>query len=84
MSLPDRKEDEVRRMLEAAPHPIVPPGLAALAARQGHRMLRRRRVLRTAGWWLLFAAAVAFSVWAALAEPWTTPPIDTTPPVEGW
>ncbi|MEU4891186.1 hypothetical protein AB0B12_03650 [Streptomyces sp. NPDC044780] len=83
MSLPDRKENEVRRMLEG-PHPALPPDLADRAAERGRRLLRRHRVLRTVGWLLLLAAAVAFGVWAAIVEPWTAPPTDTTPPLEGW
>lgn len=83
MSFPDRKEDEVRRMLDG-PYPAVPPGLPGRAAERGRRMLRRHRVVRAAGWVLLIAAVIAFAVWAAIVQPWTTPPTDTTPPVEGW
>jgi hypothetical protein len=32
---------------------------------------------------VFFAAAVAFAVWAALAEPWMGEPAQTTPPL-GW
>ncbi|MGP4003224.1 hypothetical protein [Streptomyces sp. 8N706] len=84
MSLPDRKEDEVRRMLEGQPHPVVPPDLAARAAQRGRRIDGHRRVLRAVGWALLLAAAVAFAVWAAVAQPWVVPPTDTTPPLGGW
>ncbi|MGR4883194.1 hypothetical protein ACIPUC_27820 [Streptomyces sp. LARHCF249] len=80
---PDRREDRVRRLLEG-PYPTVPAGLAAGAAARGDRLLRRRRVLRRFGWALLFAAAAAFTVWAALTQPWTTPPADISPPLEGW
>lgn len=83
MSLPDRKEDEVRRMLEG-PHPAVSPDLAAHAAIRGRRMLTRQRAVRAAGWALLLALIVAFAVWAALAQPWIAPPADTTPPLDGW
>ncbi|MEU9304660.1 hypothetical protein [Streptomyces sp. NPDC048269] len=80
---PDRKQDQVRRLLEG-PYPTVPPGLAAGAAARGDRLLRRRRVLRRFGWAVLFAAAVAFAVWASLTHPWATPPTGVSPPLEGW
>jgi ferric-dicitrate binding protein FerR (iron transport regulator) len=83
MSRQDRKEDEVRRMLEAR-HPAVPADLAARATEHGTRLLRRRRAVRRAAWLLLMAAAIAFAIWAAMAEPWGTPPTQTTPPLEGW
>ncbi|MGP3954146.1 hypothetical protein [Streptomyces sp. 7N604] len=83
MSLPDRKEDEVRRMLDG-PHPVVPPDLAARAAERGQLLLARRRAVRAVGWALLISAAVAFAVWSAVAQPWAAPPVDTTPPLEGW
>ena len=83
MSPRDRKEDEVRRMLETR-HPQVPADLAARAAAQGTRLLRRHRAVRRAAWLLLIAAAIAFAVWAVLAEPWVAPPTNTTPPLEGW
>lgn len=80
---PDRKEAQVRQLLEG-PYPAVPAGLAAGAAERGDRLLRRRRVLRRFGWAVLFAAAVAFTVWAALTQPWAVPPADISPPLEGW
>ncbi|WP_181138476.1 hypothetical protein [Streptomyces sp. Ru73] len=83
MSPPDRKEAEVRRMLDG-PHPLVPPDLAVRAAVRGRRLLFRRRLLGTAGWLLLFLAAVAFTVWAVTQQPWIPPPTRTTPPLEGW
>ncbi|EXU68160.1 hypothetical protein Z951_10490 [Streptomyces sp. PRh5] len=84
MSFPDRKETEVRRMLEG-PYPALPPDLADRAAERGRRMLHRHQVVRTIGWLLLLAAVVAFGVWAAIVEPWAAPPpTDTTPPLEGW
>ncbi|MEU3773743.1 hypothetical protein ABZ924_00405 [Streptomyces sp. NPDC046876] len=83
MSVPDRKEDRVRRLMEG-PHPVVPAGLAAAAAARGTRLLRRRRAWRRAGWTLLFAAAVAFAVWASLTRPWEVPPSEVSPPLEGW
>jgi hypothetical protein len=82
MSRADRKENEVRRMLETR-YPPVPADLASRAAGQGHRLLRRRRAIRRAGWLLLAAAVIAFAVWASVAEPWVSPPRNTTPPLEG-
>ncbi|MCD9142699.1 hypothetical protein [Streptomyces albireticuli] len=73
MSGLDRKEEEIRRMLDLR-HPPLPPGLAARAAGRGRRALRRRRALRAVGWVLLVAGVVAFSVWAALTEPWSARP----------
>ncbi|MDA5280528.1 MULTISPECIES: hypothetical protein [unclassified Streptomyces] len=83
MSPLDRKEDQVRKLMEG-PHPAVPAGLAAAAATHGRRLLRRRRALRRLGWSVLFAAAVAFTVWASLTRPWVTPSSGVSPPLEGW
>ncbi|MEU0375279.1 hypothetical protein ABZ070_35060 [Streptomyces sp. NPDC006283] len=83
MNGPERKEDEVRRMMDG-PHPAVPAGLGRLAAEQGARLLRRRRALHRMLLVLLVAAVIAFTAWATVAEPWTVPPSDTTPPLEGW
>ncbi|QES49854.1 hypothetical protein DEJ50_20525 [Streptomyces venezuelae] len=83
MSAPDPKERDVRRMLDG-PHPAVPPGLASDAAMRGTKLLRRRRRLRRVGWWLLLTAAVAFTVWAILTEPWTPPSQQIAPPLESW
>lgn len=82
MNRPER-EAAVRRMLEQAP-PAVPPDLYADAVRRGGRMLRRRSAARRLMWLVLFAAAVAFIVWASMARPWVEPPSETTPPLTGW
>ncbi|MFI6492842.1 hypothetical protein [Streptomyces sp. NPDC050564] len=82
MNLPER-EAAVRRMLEQAPPP-VPPDLYADAVRRGGRMLRRWTAARRLMWLVLFAAAVAFIVWASMARPWVEPPSETTPPLTGW
>ncbi|MFK0010835.1 hypothetical protein [Streptomyces sp. NPDC091027] len=81
--IPDRKEAQVRQLLEG-PYPVVPAGLAAGAAARGGRLLRRRRALRRLGWAVLFAAAVAFVVWASLTRPWVGLPSGISPPLEGW
>ncbi|MEV4998147.1 hypothetical protein [Streptomyces niveus] len=83
MSGHSRKEDEVRRMLDL-PHPKVPVGLTARASAHGARLLNRRRTWRLLLWLLVTVAVVAFTVWASAAEPWTVPPSDMTPPLEGW
>ncbi len=77
------REAAVRRLLEQAPRP-VPPEIHTEAVRRGGRMLRRRTLARRLLWLLLFAAAVAFTVWALTARPWVEPPSDTTPPLTGW
>ncbi|WP_406136959.1 hypothetical protein [Streptomyces sp. NBC_01089] len=83
MSLPDRKEEMVRRML-AGPHPPVPADLALRAAERGARIRRRRTAGRRLAWLLLATALTGFVVWAALTQPWAPPPARTTPPVEGY
>ncbi|MEV8425973.1 hypothetical protein [Streptomyces niveus] len=83
MSGHSRKEDEVRRMLDL-PHPKVPVDLTARASAHGTRLLNRRRTWRLLLWLLVTVAVVAFTVWASAAEPWTVPPSDMTPPLEGW
>ncbi|OEJ25290.1 hypothetical protein AR457_13275 [Streptomyces agglomeratus] len=83
MSLPDRKQDEVRRMLEGA-HPPVPADLGPHAAERGARLLRRRMLARRLMWVLLASAVVAFVVWAAVEQPWVAPPSEIAPPLEGW
>ncbi|WP_369233627.1 hypothetical protein AB5J56_17245 [Streptomyces sp. R21] len=82
MNQPER-EAAVRRMLEQA-SPQVPPDLYADIVRRGGRMQRRRNIARRLLWLVLFAATVAFIVWATMARPWVEPPSDTTPPLTGW
>lgn len=80
----DRKEEEVRQLLEDQPQPLVPWDLAERAAARGRRALRRRRAARLTVWAVLLAALFAFTTWAAVTEPWSVPPRSTTPPLEGW
>jgi hypothetical protein len=77
------REAAVRRLMEQAP-PRVPPELCADVVRRGGRLLRRRTAARRLLWLLLFAACVAFTVWALTARPWVEPPSQTTPPLTGW
>ncbi|QEU92175.1 hypothetical protein [Streptomyces kanamyceticus] len=83
MSQYERKEMAVRRLLEGTPPP-VPPELYDEAVRRGGRMLRRRTAARRLFWMLLLTAAVAFAVWASVAQPWVEPPSRTTPPLTRW
>lgn len=82
MSGQDRREAEVRRLLDG-PRPAVPAEVVARAAARGARLVRRRRVARRVGWVLLLLAVVAFGVWAAMAEPWHPPASGTAPPLWG-
>ncbi|MDT9698874.1 hypothetical protein [Streptomyces sp. P17] len=77
------REAAVQRIMERTP-PAVPPGLSADAVRRGGRMLRRRRAALRLMWLLMFAATVAFVVWALMARPWVEPPSEVTPPLTGW
>ncbi|RSS82393.1 hypothetical protein [Streptomyces sp. WAC06614] len=81
---PRDREEEIRRLLEGRPHPAVPADLASGAAARGVRLLRRRRAVQRLGWAVLLAAAVAFTVWAVLVQPWATPSSSVAPPLEGW
>lgn len=80
MSGQDRREAEVRRLLDG-PRPAVPAEMVARAAARGARIVRRRRVVRAVACVLLLLATVAFGVWAALEEPWQPRPTDTAPPL---
>lgn len=82
MRLPDRKETEVRRLLESVPPAPVPTDLAVRAMARGLRIANRRRVAALLLWGF-FAVALAVAVWAATAEPWAGEPARMTPPA-GW
>lgn len=82
MRLPDRKETEVRRLLESVPPVPVPTDLAGRALLRGMRIAQRRRTFALLLWGF-FVVAVGFAVWAAVAEPWMGEPTVTTPPL-GW
>lgn len=84
MSQYDRKENAVRHLLDSGVPPSVPTEVYEDAIRRGARMLRRRRALRRLLWLLLLAAAIAFVVWASIAQPWVEPPSETTPPLTRW
>ncbi|MFE9676133.1 hypothetical protein ACFYO5_18680 [Streptomyces sp. NPDC006259] len=78
-----QREAAVRQIMERTV-PRLPPELHTDAVRRGTRVLRRRVLARRLLWLLLGTAAVAFAVWAAVAEPWVEPPSETTPPLTGW
>jgi hypothetical protein len=82
VKLPDRKETEVRGLLEAGPHEAVPHDLAERAVLRGVRLAQRRRGVQLV-LWVFFAASIALAVWALLADPWIGEPSQTTPPL-GW
>ncbi|MGY1437678.1 hypothetical protein [Streptomyces reniochalinae] len=84
MSLPDRKEAEVRRLLEQRTAESVPPDLAERARTEGERLLGRRRALRTALWAGALVGLAALLVWALALGPWTATPPTTTSPTAGW
>lgn len=82
MTLPDRKQTEVRALLESVPPAAVPTDLAARARSRGVRLAQRRRAVALV-LWAFFAAALAFALWAGVTEPWIGQPARTTPP-SGW
>lgn len=83
MRSPDRKETEVRRLLDGPAAPL-PPDLAARAVASGGHLRRRRQAVRATLWCLAVCAVLAFSAWAAVAHPWIAPPSQTTPPLGRW
>ncbi|MEV6108785.1 hypothetical protein AB0M28_29400 [Streptomyces sp. NPDC051940] len=83
MSSVDRKEAEVRRLLDTG-YPLVPPSLADRSARRGRRLLRRRRITRYTFWFLSLAVLVALAVWAATSDGWVEPTNPTTPDFTDW
>jgi hypothetical protein len=74
---PNRRDDEVRQLLDT-PHPVVPAGLVAGATARGRRTVRRRRLVRHVLWVLLVAAVAAGIVLAVLTWPDRQPAPDET------
>jgi hypothetical protein len=74
--LPNRRDDEVRRLLDT-PHPMVPLDLASRAMARGRRIVRRRRTVHAVLWTLLVVAVAAGIVLAVLA--WPDHPASTVP-----
>ena len=81
MRLPDRKEREVRRLLDGV-RPL-PPDLGDRALALGLRLARRRRALVRTLSLALLLALLALGTWALLQDPWHSSPPETTPTV-GW
>lgn len=81
MTPPNRREEEVRRLLDTA-HPQVPADLAQRAAAHGRRVLRRRRVAHRVLWVLLVAVLTTAMLFAALAWPDQQQP--HAPTLEDW
>jgi hypothetical protein len=79
-AVPNRRDDEVRRLLDT-PHPMVPVDLAARAVLRGRRILRRRRAVHAVLWILLAAAVVAGIVLAVVFWPHASP---ATVPANDW
>lgn len=67
-SPPNRRDDEVRRLLDT-PHPAVPLDLAARAVLRGRRIVHRRRVIHAVLWVLALAAVITGAVLAAALWP---------------
>ncbi|MGW8378812.1 hypothetical protein [Streptomyces sp. ODS28] len=83
MRLPDRKETEVRGLLDADVRRPLPADLAERALLSGARLAHRRRVVRGALWALVLVGFAVFVLWVSLADPFAQPPAVTTPPL-GW
>ncbi|MQY14852.1 hypothetical protein SRB5_50280 [Streptomyces sp. RB5] len=83
MSIVDRKESEVRALLDTA-HPLVPPYLAERTIRQGRRVLGRRRVAKYTFWLLAAAVVIGLAVWAGVSDAWVEPADTTTPDFTDW
>ena len=81
-TLRNRRDDEVRRQLLAAPHPVVPVDLAARAVLRGRRIVRRRRIEHAVLWALLVAAVIAGIVLAVLGR--TAPSSSPDVPADTW
>lgn len=77
------REAAARRIMERT-SPLVPTELHTDVVRRGSRMLRRRTIARRLLWLVLCAAALAFVIWAVVAQPWVEPPSQTTPPLRDW
>ncbi|OON81438.1 hypothetical protein [Streptomyces tsukubensis] len=84
MNLPERRDAALRRLLEEAGAPSVPPGLTEAAVRRGARLERRRRAVRVTLWTLFCAAFVASVVLLLVTGGPTVPPSKTTPPLQHW
>lgn len=79
LQMPDRKQNEVRRILEG-PHPFVPPDLVGQATRRGHRLVQRRNALHILTV-LLVTALTVFLVVVAIVQARSHggPPADPPP-----
>ncbi|WP_405586786.1 hypothetical protein [Streptomyces sp. NBC_01190] len=80
-AVPNRRDDEVRRLLDT-PHPVVPADLGARAMRRGRRIVRRRRALHTTLWLLLTAALL--TALALTITFWPHPAASTSPTDNPW
>jgi len=82
-TLPNRRDDEVRRLLDT-PHPAVPVDLPARAMLRGRRTLHRRRMIRLMVWTMLLTAVVAGVVVAVLMWPDTATSSGVSGPRDSW
>jgi ferric-dicitrate binding protein FerR (iron transport regulator) len=81
--MPDRKQDEVRRLLDS-PHPPVPTDLALRALERGRRLETRRHLLRALLVVVLLAAVIAAAIALAAAAPWAGDQGPQSPPPVTW